>query len=213
MRNASPSHPRLPIGSEFSPVYIPVVKETSPSPFSNRGIPCGKWRIESPLPYPLESHTPHLNPDTYPYKYRISASKRPFHSVTYSREKPSFARTRGRSCGARLNAAEMEGDATGADGGGGGGSGERSSFVIGLIENRAKEVSHALKPLRIFPVARSIRADFVNFSSDPVILRPASSVFVIRVRVEALQLCELLFRRIACFDWFANAVASLNCLL
>lgn len=44
----------------------------------------------------------------------------------------------------------MEGDATGADGGGGGGSGERSSFVIGLIENRAKEVSHALKPLRIF---------------------------------------------------------------
>jgi hypothetical protein len=107
----------------------------------------------------------------------------------------------------------MEGDATGADGGGGGGSGERSSFVIGLIENRAKEVSHALKPLRIFPVARSIRADFVNFSSDPVILRPASSLFVIRVRVEAFQLCELLLRRIACFDWFANAVASLNCLL
>ena len=42
------------------------------------------------------------------------------------REKPAFAHTRGRSCGARL-----------VVGGGG-----RSSFVIGLIENRAKEVSH-----------------------------------------------------------------------
>ncbi|ONM23667.1 DNA mismatch repair protein MSH4 [Zea mays] len=42
----------------------------------------------------------------------------------------------------------MEGDATGADGGGGGGSGERSSFVIGLIENRAKEVGVAAFDLR-----------------------------------------------------------------
>ncbi|EER99382.2 DNA mismatch repair protein MSH4 [Sorghum bicolor] len=41
----------------------------------------------------------------------------------------------------------MEGDAAGADGGGGGG-GERSSFVIGLIENRAKEVGVAAFDLR-----------------------------------------------------------------
>ena len=52
------------------------------------------------------------------------------------REKPAFAHTRGRSCGAWL---------------GGGGGGGRSSFVIGLIENRAKEVSHALKPPPHFP--------------------------------------------------------------
>jgi hypothetical protein len=106
----------------------------------------------------------------------------------------------------------MEGDAAGADGGRGGG-GERSSFVIGLIENRAKEVSHALKPLRISPVARSIRANWVDSSRDPVILRPAPSQFVIRLRVGALQLCELLLRRIACFDWFADVPASSNCLL
>jgi hypothetical protein len=45
----------------------------------------------------------------------------------------------------------MEDGAAGADGGGGnGGGGEGSSFVIGLIENRAKEVRHTLKtPLRI----------------------------------------------------------------
>jgi DNA mismatch repair protein MSH4 len=47
----------------------------------------------------------------------------------------------------------MEGDAAGADGGGGGGGGggERSSFVIGLIENRANEVSHAAKLPPHFP--------------------------------------------------------------
>uniref|UniRef100_A0A0E0LKR4 DNA mismatch repair proteins mutS family domain-containing protein n=1 Tax=Oryza punctata TaxID=4537 RepID=A0A0E0LKR4_ORYPU len=50
---------------------------------------------------------------------------------------------------AELGAAEMEGDAAGAgDGGGGGGGGDRSSIVIGLIENRAKEVGVAAFDLR-----------------------------------------------------------------
>jgi len=60
----------------------------------------------------------------------------------------------------------MEADAAGADavggagGGGGGGGGERSSFVIGLIENRAKEVSHVSKtPLCISPVVGSVRSN------------------------------------------------------
>jgi hypothetical protein len=40
-------HPRLPVGEEFLPVYIPMGEETSPSP--NRGIPRGESRIGSPL--------------------------------------------------------------------------------------------------------------------------------------------------------------------
>jgi hypothetical protein len=40
--------PRLPVGGEFSPVYIPVGEKTSPSP--NRGIPRGESEIGSPLP-------------------------------------------------------------------------------------------------------------------------------------------------------------------
>jgi hypothetical protein len=43
-------HPRLPVGEEFSPVYIPVGEETSPSPSPNRGIPHGESGIGSPLP-------------------------------------------------------------------------------------------------------------------------------------------------------------------
>jgi hypothetical protein len=45
-------HPRphLPVGGEFSPVYIPVGEETSPSPSPNRGIPRGESGIGSPLP-------------------------------------------------------------------------------------------------------------------------------------------------------------------
>ncbi|KAL6640022.1 hypothetical protein ACP70R_022332 [Stipagrostis hirtigluma subsp. patula] len=42
----------------------------------------------------------------------------------------------------------MEGDAAGDAGGGGGGGGDRSSFVIGIIENRAKEVGVAAFDLR-----------------------------------------------------------------
>jgi hypothetical protein len=44
--------PRLPVGEEFSPVYIPVGEETSPSPSPspNRGIPRGESGIGSPLP-------------------------------------------------------------------------------------------------------------------------------------------------------------------
>jgi hypothetical protein len=34
-------YPRLPVGGEFSPVYIPVGEVTSPSPSPNRGIPRG----------------------------------------------------------------------------------------------------------------------------------------------------------------------------
>jgi hypothetical protein len=46
------SHPRphLPVGGEFSPVYIPVGEETPPSPSPNRGIPRGESGIGSPLP-------------------------------------------------------------------------------------------------------------------------------------------------------------------
>jgi hypothetical protein len=43
-------HPRLPVGGEFSPVYIPVGEETPPSPSPNRGIPRGESGIGSPLP-------------------------------------------------------------------------------------------------------------------------------------------------------------------
>jgi hypothetical protein len=42
--------PRLPVGGEFSPVYIPVGEETSPSLSPNRGIPRGESGIGSPLP-------------------------------------------------------------------------------------------------------------------------------------------------------------------
>jgi hypothetical protein len=106
----------------------------------------------------------------------------------------------------------MEGDAAGADGGGGGG-GERSSFVIGLIENRAKEVSHALKPPPHFPGCSINPHELGWFLSWPRYPPPAPSQFVIRLRVGALQLCELLLRQIVCFDWFADTVASSNCLL
>ena len=40
--------PRLPVGEEFSSVYIPVGKETSTS--TNRGISCLESEIGSPLP-------------------------------------------------------------------------------------------------------------------------------------------------------------------
>jgi hypothetical protein len=43
-------HPRLPVGGENFPVYIPVGEEISPSPSPNRGIPRGESRIGSPLP-------------------------------------------------------------------------------------------------------------------------------------------------------------------
>jgi hypothetical protein len=42
--------PRLPVGGELFPIYIPVGEETSPSPSPNRGIPRGESRIGSPLP-------------------------------------------------------------------------------------------------------------------------------------------------------------------
>ena len=42
--------PRLPVGGEYSLVYIPVGEETPPSPSSNRGIPRGESGIGSPLP-------------------------------------------------------------------------------------------------------------------------------------------------------------------
>jgi hypothetical protein len=42
--------PRLPVGGEFSPIYIPVGEETPPSPSPNRGIPRGESEIGSPLP-------------------------------------------------------------------------------------------------------------------------------------------------------------------
>jgi hypothetical protein len=42
--------PRLPVGGELLPIYIPVGKETSPSPSPNRGIPRGESGIGSPLP-------------------------------------------------------------------------------------------------------------------------------------------------------------------
>jgi hypothetical protein len=42
--------PRLPVGGEISPIYIPVGEEISPFPSSNRGIPRGKSGIEFPLP-------------------------------------------------------------------------------------------------------------------------------------------------------------------
>jgi hypothetical protein len=41
--------PRLPVGGEFLPVYIPVGEETSPSPSPNRGIPRGESGIGSPI--------------------------------------------------------------------------------------------------------------------------------------------------------------------
>jgi hypothetical protein len=40
-------HPRLPVGGENFPVYIPVGEEISPSPFPNRGIPRGESGIGS----------------------------------------------------------------------------------------------------------------------------------------------------------------------
>jgi hypothetical protein len=43
-------HPRLPVGEEIFPVYIPVGEEISPSPSPNRGIPHGESGIGSPLP-------------------------------------------------------------------------------------------------------------------------------------------------------------------
>jgi hypothetical protein len=42
-------HPRLPVGGEIFPVYIPVGEEISPSPSPNRGIPRGESGIGSPL--------------------------------------------------------------------------------------------------------------------------------------------------------------------
>jgi oxalate---CoA ligase len=43
-------HPRLPVGGENFPVYIPVGEEISTSPSPNRGIPRGESGIGSPLP-------------------------------------------------------------------------------------------------------------------------------------------------------------------
>jgi hypothetical protein len=42
--------PRLPVGGELFPIYIPVGEETFPSPSPNRGIPRGESGIGSPLP-------------------------------------------------------------------------------------------------------------------------------------------------------------------
>jgi hypothetical protein len=42
--------PRLPVGGEIFPVYIPVGEEISPSPSPNRGILRGESGIGSPLP-------------------------------------------------------------------------------------------------------------------------------------------------------------------
>jgi hypothetical protein len=42
--------PRLPVGGELFPIYIPVGEETSPSLSPNRGIPRGESGIGSPLP-------------------------------------------------------------------------------------------------------------------------------------------------------------------
>jgi transposase InsO family protein len=42
--------PRLPVGGEIFPIYIPVGEEISPSPSPNRGIPRGESGIGSPLP-------------------------------------------------------------------------------------------------------------------------------------------------------------------
>jgi hypothetical protein len=42
--------PRLPVGGEIFPVYIPMGEEISPSPSPNRGIPHGESGIGSPLP-------------------------------------------------------------------------------------------------------------------------------------------------------------------
>jgi hypothetical protein len=42
--------PRLPVGGELFPIYIPVGEETSSSPSPNRGIPHGESGIGSPLP-------------------------------------------------------------------------------------------------------------------------------------------------------------------
>jgi hypothetical protein len=42
--------PRLSIGVEFFPVYIPAGGEPSPSPSPNRGIPRGESGIGAPLP-------------------------------------------------------------------------------------------------------------------------------------------------------------------
>ena len=47
--------PRLPVGGELFPIYIPVGEETSPSPSPNRGIPRGESGIGSPLPSLLAS--------------------------------------------------------------------------------------------------------------------------------------------------------------
>jgi hypothetical protein len=43
-------HPRLPVGGENFPVYIPVGEEISPSLSPNRGIPRVESGIGSPLP-------------------------------------------------------------------------------------------------------------------------------------------------------------------
>jgi hypothetical protein len=42
--------PRLPVGGELFPIYIPVGEETSSYPSPNRGIPRGESGIGSPLP-------------------------------------------------------------------------------------------------------------------------------------------------------------------
>jgi hypothetical protein len=42
--------PRLPIGGEFFPIYIPEGEKTFPSPPPNRRIPRGESGIRSPLP-------------------------------------------------------------------------------------------------------------------------------------------------------------------
>jgi hypothetical protein len=57
-------HPHLPVGGEFSPVYIPVGEETPPSPSPNRGIPRGESGIGSPLPSLLTVKCVYLQNDT-----------------------------------------------------------------------------------------------------------------------------------------------------
>ena len=42
--------PRLPVGGDYFPIYIPVGEETSPSPSPNRRIPHEESGIGSPLP-------------------------------------------------------------------------------------------------------------------------------------------------------------------
>jgi hypothetical protein len=61
--------PRLPIGVEFFPVYIPAGGEPSPSPSPNGGIPRGESGIGAPLPslaMAQEVHGPEYDPSTEP---------------------------------------------------------------------------------------------------------------------------------------------------